>query len=140
MYLLDTNVVSELRKVRTGRANISVVEWAASIQPETLYLSVISIFELETGILLMERRDPKQGILLRRWLEDQVLPAFEGRILSIDMAVARKCAQLHVPDKRSERDAMIAASALVYRMKVVTRNVSDFDQGSVELINAWVTR
>jgi predicted nucleic acid-binding protein len=140
MYLLDTNVVSELRKVRTGRANISVVEWAASIQPETLYLSVISIFELETGILLMERRDPKQGILLRRWLEDQVLPAFEGRILSIDMAVARKCAQLHVPDKRSERDAMIAASALVYRMKVVTRNVSDFDQGSVELINPWVTR
>ena len=138
MYLLDTNVVSELRRAQTGKAKPNVVKWAASIQPEMLYLSVISVLEIETGILLMERRDLNQGALLRRWLEDQVLPTFDGRILPVDVAVARKCAELHVPDRRSERDAMIAATALIHRMKVVTRNVSDFDQSTAEIINPWV--
>ena len=138
MYLLDTNVVSELRRAQTGKAKPNVVKWAASVQPEMLYLSVISVLEIETGILLMERRDLNQGALLRRWLEEQVLPTFDRRILPVDVAVARKCAELHVPDRRSERDSMIAATALIHRMKVVTRNVSDFDESTAEIINPWV--
>ena len=137
MYLLDTNVVSELRKARTGKADSCVIQWASSVPSEMLYLSVITVLELEMGILSLERRDHHQGQLIRRWLEDQVLPAFEGRILDIDTAVARKCAELHVPDRRAERDAMIAATAFVHRMKVVTRNVTDFDQSMIEIVNPW---
>jgi predicted nucleic acid-binding protein len=137
MYLLDTNVISELRKVRTGKADQCVIQWASGVPPEMLYLSVITVLELEMGVLSLERRDHHQGRLIRRWLEDQVLPTFEGRILAVDTAVARKCAELHVPDRRAERDAMIAATAFVHRMKVVTRNVADFDQAMIEIVNPW---
>jgi predicted nucleic acid-binding protein len=139
MYLLDTNVVSELRKAPTGKADPNVIKWASNTHPEMLYLSVITVLELEMGILLMERRDQHQGSLLRRWLEHQVLPAFDGRILSVDTAVARKCAELHVPDRRAERDATIVATASIHRMKVVTRNVADFDQSAIEIVNPWLS-
>ena len=139
MYLLDTNVVSELRKSTSGKANLNVVQWASSEDTETLFISVITVLELEMGILSMERRDQQQGLILRRWLEDQVLPSFEGRILPIDIAIARKCAELHVPDKRAERDAMIAATAVIHRMGVVTRNMADFDLAGVEVINPWLS-
>lgn len=137
MYLLDTNVVSELRKVGAGKADANVMHWARSFKPEVLYLSVITILELEMGILSLERRDQQQGALLRQWLENQVLPSFEGRVIPVDIPVARKSAALHVPDKRAERDAMIAATAIIYRLKVVTRNVADFDQNLVDVINPW---
>jgi toxin FitB len=137
MYLLDTNVVSELRKGKTGKADRNVSAWAKSVSVPTLFLSAISIFELEIGILLIKRRDRKQGLLLRSWMEDYVLPAFNGRILSIDTTVAQKCATLHVPTPCSERDSLIAATAIIHGMTVVTRNVSDFESTGVATINPW---
>jgi toxin FitB len=135
MYLLDTNVVSELRKA--GKAEPGVVRWATGVPAALLFISAISVMELELGILLMERRDPAQGAVLRRWLEDHVMTAFSARILAIDAAVAKRCAGLHVPDPRSERDAFIAATALVHGFSVVTRNVADFEPTGVSLLNPW---
>jgi predicted nucleic acid-binding protein len=93
--------------------------------------------ELELGILTIERKDATQGAMLRSWLEQHVLPEFSGRTLPVDTAVALRCARLHVPDKRGERDALIAATALVHGMTVVTRNVADFKPTGVTLINPW---
>jgi predicted nucleic acid-binding protein len=135
MFLLDTNVVSELRKPQADR---QVVAWANSVAAGSLYLSAITVLELETGILRIERRDPPQGGMLRNWLERHVKPAFEGRILSVDSAVATRCAQLHVPDRSNECDALIAATALVHGLTLVTRNVADFQPRGVQIINPWV--
>ena len=137
MYLLDTNVISELRKAKSGRADKNVLTWADSVSATRLFLSVITVLELETGVLLVERRDPEQGAVLRSWLNSHVLPAFSDRILVVDTAVAQRCAILHVPDPRSDRDAMIAATALVHDMTVVTRNTDDFSPTGVDLINPW---
>lgn len=137
MYLLDTNVISELRKAKSGKANKNVTTWAKNISPSSLFLSVISVLELETGVLLVERRDPSQGAILRSWLNSHVFPVFSDRILYVDVAVAQRCAKLHVPDRRSDRDAIIAATALVHGMTVVTRNVSDFNETDVEIFNPW---
>lgn len=138
MYILDTNVVSELRKARTGKIDANVVAWAESMDASALFVSSITIMELELGILSVERRDAIQGSLLRSWLEQHVLPEFSGRTLSVDIAVALRCARLHVPDKRGERDALIAATALVHGMTVVTRNVADFEPTGVAIINPWI--
>ena len=135
MFVLDTNVVSELR--RGSEAHSSVRKWAERLPVATLYLSVISILELEIGILLVERRDQKQGGILREWMDDHLLPAFESRILAIDTAVVQRCAQLHVPDPQSDRDALIAATALVHGMTVVTRNVAHFQPTGVPVVNPW---
>jgi hypothetical protein len=137
MYLLDTNVISELRKAKAGQADPKVVAWAERVPTPSLFLSVITLLELETGVLLIERRDPSQGAILRRWLETQVLPAFSERILAVDTAVARRCARLHVPDPRSDRDALIAATALVHDLTVVTRNIADFEPTGVRIMNPW---
>ena len=137
MYVLDTNVVSELRKARDGRADQHVTAWAASVPPSSLFLSAITILELELGVLLAERRDPTQGAVLRAWLDSRVLPAFTDRVLPIDTEVARRCARLHVPDPQGERDALIAATALVHGMIVVTRNATDFEPTGADVINPW---
>jgi predicted nucleic acid-binding protein len=137
MYVLDTNVVSELRKAKTGRADAGVLAWAASVPYGSLFICAVTVLELELGILQVERRDPSQGALLRAWLEGHVLPAFHDRVLPIDTAVARHCARLHIPDPRSERDALIAATALVHGMTVVTRNTPDFQNTGVTLFNPW---
>ena len=137
MYLLDTNVVSELRRIRLGRADIHVAKWADSVETSALFLSTITILEIELGVFQMERRDAVQGSMLRSWLEGQVLPVFEGRILPVDIAVARRCARLHSPDPRAERDALIAATALVHSLTVVTRNVVHFQPTGVALLNPW---
>jgi toxin FitB len=138
MFVLDTNVVSELRKAKSGKADKNVTAWASTARPGSLFVSAITILELETGVLSIERRDPHQGAILRVWLNEQVLPAFAGRILPVDLAVARRCASLHVPDPRAERDALIAATALVHGMLVVTRNVADFEPTGVQMVNPWL--
>ena len=137
MFILDTNVVSELRKVRLGKADVNVARWAESVDASNLFVSAITVMELELGVLSVERKDTTQGAMLRLWLEQQVLPEFSSRTIPIDTAVAQRCAQLHVPDKRGERDALIAASALVHGMAVVTRNVADFKPTGVTIINPW---
>jgi len=140
MYLLDTNVVSELRKVRLGKADLHVADWADSIDAADLYLSAITVQEIEIGVLLAERRDPSQGAIFRAWMNDHVLPAFTGRILTVDTAVALRSARLHVPDPRPVRDGLIAATALVHGMTVVTRNVADFEPTGVPTLNPWNSR
>jgi predicted nucleic acid-binding protein len=135
MYILDTNVVSELRKGKKADRNVRV--WAQTLPAASLYLSVVSILELEMGILLVERRDPRQGGILRAWMDGHVLPSFSGRILAIDTVVARRCAALHVPNPRSDRDALIAATALVHSMTVVSRNVTHFQPTGVAVVNPW---
>jgi hypothetical protein len=135
MFLLDTNVVSELR--RPERANANVRAWALNAPMELYAISAITILELERGTLLVERRDPVQGGVLRRWLEGEILAPLAARILPIDTAIARLCAKLHVPNPRPERDALIAATALVHGLTVVTRNVDDFEPTGVALFNPW---
>lgn len=137
MFILDTNVVSELRKVRVGRADEHVARWADSVDVADLYLSVITIQELEIGVLLAERRDPAQGAIFRAWLNSHVLPAFAGRVLPVDVAVAQRSARLQVPDPCPVRDGLIAATALVHGMIVVTRNGADFELTGARVLNPW---
>jgi predicted nucleic acid-binding protein len=136
MFLLDTNVVSELR--RPERADANVRAWASSAPAELYAISVVTVLELERGTLLVERRDAMQGGILRRWLEREILAPLATRILAIDVAIARQCASLHVPDPRPERDALIAATALTHGLTVVTRNTADFEPMGVALLNPWL--
>lgn len=135
-YLLDANVVSELRKAE-GRADPAVRAWAGSQRTSELFLSVLTVMEVEIGVARVEHRDRRQGAVLRRWLERDLLPAFAGRLLPVDTAVARRAASLHVPEPRPERDVLIAATAIEAGMTVVTRNVSDFAVLGVDLLNPW---
>ncbi|MGO8757598.1 MAG: type II toxin-antitoxin system VapC family toxin [Terracidiphilus sp.] len=137
MYLLDTNVVSELRSRRNRDPDVRVAAWARSVAPSSLYLSVISILEIEMGVLQKERSDPRQAVVLRAWLEGYLMRSFAGRILPVDTAIAKRCAALHVPDPCSYRDSLIAATALVHGMTVVTRNVSHFQRTGVPVFDPW---
>lgn len=135
-YLLDTNVVTELRKSQ-HRADPAVRSWVAARRPSDLYLSVITVLEIELGIARLKRRDPAQADRLHTWLDDDVLDVFAGRVLPVDVAVARCAARLHVPDPRPERDALLAATASVHGLCVVTRNVADFAMTGVAVIDPW---
>ncbi len=137
MFVLDTNVVSELRKAPSRKADPNVVAWVASVPAGGMFVSAITILELETGVLRIERRDKKQGVVMRRWMDEHVMPAFANRVLAVDANVALQCARLHVPDPRSERDALIAATAIVHGMAVATRNAADFEVTGVALIDPW---
>lgn len=140
MYLLDTNVVSELRKVADGKADPQVTAWQAALDEFACFLSVITLQELLMGILRVERRDAVQAGMLRSWLEKRVIPEFAGRILPVDQDVVWRCAHLHVPDPRPVHDALIAATALAHGLTVVTRNTSDFEPLGVALLNPWLER
>ncbi len=138
MFVLDTNVVSELRKVRRGKANAGVAEWALSTPSSQLFASAITLHELEHGVLLAERADPDKGAVLRQWLDESVASAFSSRVLVVDEEVAKRAAGLHVPDPAPFRDALIGATALVHRMAVVTRNSKDFEGfDDLEVVNPW---
>lgn len=137
MYLLDTNVVSELRKACSGQAVPGVIAWERGVRPAELFISVITVQELEIGVLLLERKAPQQGQILRAWLDGQVLPTFADRILAVDTRIARRSAGLHVPDPKPVRDGLIAATALVHGLSVVTRNVRDFAGTGVGVVNPW---
>lgn len=137
MYLLDTSLVSELRKAKSERIDRNVVRWMRLNPLDGMFLSVVTLLELETGVLRVERRDPAQGIRFRTWLDGAILRTFGSRVLPVDSAVARRCAALHVPDRRPDRDAFIAATALVHGLTVVTRNVKDFAPMGVALLNPW---
>jgi predicted nucleic acid-binding protein len=134
MFLLDTNVLSELRK---PRADAAVRAWAGRQSSVLFHISAMTVLEIEIGALLMLRRDARQGKVLQAWLENGVLGQFAGRIIPIDSNVARRCAALHVPNPRPERDAFIAATALVHGMTVVTRNTRDFQDAGVAVLNPW---
>ena len=136
MFLLDTNVLSELR--RHKRTDPNVAGWAKAVDPSELFLSAITILEIELGVLLIARRDEQQGAVLRDWINHRVLPAFADRILSVDTRVAQVCAELHVPDRRPERDALIGATALAHRLTLVTRNTRDFASMGVALVDPWM--
>lgn len=142
MYVLDTNVVSEIRKIKSGRADPNVAVWARSVRLEQLYISAITIQEVEIGVLLIERRDPISGAVLRSWFDNKVLKAFKQRILPVDTEVARRAAPLHVPDPVPVTDALVAATALAHNMTVVTRNVRDFSRfhfRQLTILNPWET-
>lgn len=138
MFILDTSVVSELRKSKAGKANQGVIDWANEVPVALMFMSVISLHELEHGVLLAERRDSAQGKVLREWLDENVVPAFADRFLPVDADVARSAAAPHVPDPAPFRDALIAATALTHGMTVVTPNDRDFKRfARLEVANPW---
>lgn len=138
MYLFDTNLISEIRRIKFGKCNAGVASWIETIRLEEVYTNVVVMMELERGILSLERKDPAQGLVLRRWFENQVKSTFEGRILQMDEITASLCARLHVPDKSPENDAWIAATALRHKLTLVTRNTKDFEHMGVKLLNPFL--
>ena len=137
-YLVDTNVISEFRKMRSGRANENVVRYFSHIQPSNIYMSVITFYEFEKGIKQMELRDQDQGEILRNWMENHVIKYWGANILPIDVNVARICAGLHVPNPKSLSDSFIASTAIVHGLALVTRNVKDFEKIDIEVINPFL--
>ena len=139
MYLIDTNVISELRKWPNGKADNNVCNWARNVSLQEMFLSAITLFELEVGILRLERKDGKQAVILRKWLDEHVAKAFEGRIIAVNHAIAKRAAALHVPYPWEFNDALIAATALACNLTLVTRNVADFQSPGLELLNPWLS-
>ena len=138
MYLLDTNCPSELRRIRTGRADPNVAAWAALVPLSSVSFSAISIFELQVGITRASLRDPVKADRIRAWLDEAVLPSFQGRILAVDEVIARAAGPLAVARTSDTADVLIAATALVRRLRLVTRNTSDFTTMGVDMLNPWI--
>ena len=134
MFLLDTGVVLELRKAKAGRTDAGLASWAAGVPRQQLFLSALSLLELETSASRLERSDKAAGAALRGWIEAQVLAAFDGRILAVDAAVVRRRAQLALADTR---DALLAATALEHGLTLVTRTPALFKAGRVRIFNPW---
>lgn len=137
MYLLDTNVISEIRRLNYGKCNPNVARWVNQTSSEFIYTNAVIMMELERGVLAMERKDKIQGRNLRNWLETQVKPSFLGKVLPITNTTAQLCAKLHIPDHAPENDAWIASCAIEHRLILVTRNVADFERTGVKLFNPF---
>ena len=134
MYLADTNTISEMRKATTGRAAPRVQAWFRAQQLSDIYISVVTILEIRQGILSLRRREPAQADALNDWLYSVLLDDFAHALLPVNVAVAMRCAELHLPTRRDDRDMLIAATALVHNLTVVTRH---FEPTGVRLINPW---
>ena len=137
MFLLDTNVISDMRKIDSGRADSHVSTWIDELDASDFYVSVVTLAELDYCIRFKHRRYPNQSLFLRRWFNHSVLPFFEDRIVTIDFQVAMKYSEINVPNHLPDRDSWIAATALVHNFVVVTRNTKDFEASGVALYTPW---
>jgi predicted nucleic acid-binding protein len=133
-FLLDTNILAELRK--GDRANALVAAWFASLDPEAIVLSVLTIGEIRRGIESLRRRDRRAAASLQRWL-GRLIRDHGGRILSVDLAVAEEWGRLNVPDPLPVVDGLLAATAKVHRLTLATRNVKDVARTGVPLVNPF---
>ena len=140
MYLLDTNIISEIRKLAKNKCDKNVADWVRSTSKDLMFANAVVMMELERGVMSIERKDTTQGKLLRHWFEMDVKPAFHGKILKIDEQTAQICAKLHIPDHAPENDAWIAASAIQHNLVLVTRNTADFARTGVKLFNPFEER
>ncbi len=143
MYLFDTSAITELRKAKHKnkkfKADPGLIEWVKHVDHSTIYVSSIAFMEIEIAILSMEKKNKHQGKLLRNWFDELVKPAFDGRVIAFDQAIALKCAALRVPDPHRMRNAIVAATALVHKMILVTKNEKDFIYTGVDIVSPWIT-
>lgn len=137
MYLLDTNIISEIRKIQQGKADMHLSAWVKQIPVNKMHISALTLLELEKGIMQIERKDEQQGVILRTWLEKRVKPTFKGRILPFDENTASVCASMHIPNPKPITDSLIAATAIQHGLILVTRNVKDFEHTNANLLNPF---
>ena len=137
MYLLDTNVISETRKIKSGKVNQGVLRWLNDKPTALLYTCEIVMMEIQRGILLIQRKDPVQAEYLQRWFDKTIIPRFENRVLTINKRATQLCASFHVPNPRHENDTWIASIAKANELILVTRNIKDFQDLPIKVINPF---
>jgi len=133
-YLLDTNVISELRK--GDRADANVTAWFADVAEEEIFLSVLTVGEIRRGIESVRRRDPNSAAALDRWLA-LLREAHADRVVSIDGAITEEWGRMNVPDPLPVVDGLLAATARVLGLTLVTRNIADVEGTGVELLDPF---
>lgn len=135
MHLLDTDVVFELRNAKAGASDPGLAAWAARATRSSLFISALTLLELESAVLRTERKDKAKAATLRDWLDSRVVPAFEGRILAVDAAIVRR--RGHVP-LADGRDALLAATALEHGLTLATREPAAFAKvPRLKVFNPW---